>query len=245
MDSIHLLWSGGSLFVVGAAVAERWEQLALRVAPALATAAGRASLRLALATLPLVAALPTVFARVEYAGQFFRPVAAQEELTRREGPYGLLRLDVPADGQAGQAPHGLAPAGVWLPGKDALVYREIVAMLQERTAPDEPIFAYPAIPGIYYLAERRNPTPFDHLFPGMASDGDELEMVRRLEGVNYIVWDDAGAHFWVWPGVNAPVTEYIQNNFRIERFVGQYAILSRRAVIDWGEILYYPLPTTE
>jgi hypothetical protein len=67
-------------------------------------------------------------------------------------------------------------------------------------------------------------------------------MVRELERVNYVIWDDAGAHFWVWPGVNAPVTEYIRSNYRIERFVGQYAILSRQAVVDWGEVLYYPLP---
>jgi hypothetical protein len=191
------------------------------------------ALRLALVVLPLVAALPTMIVRFEYAGQFFRPVAAPEELTRSEGPYGLLRLDVDAD-----------EGHVWLPGKDALVYEEMVSFLHSRTTVGEPIFAYPAIPGIYYLAQRWNPTPFDHLFPGIASDADQREIVRQLERVNYIVWDDAGAHYWVTPGVNAPVTEYIVNNFRIERFFGQYAILSREAAIDWGEPLYYPLPNS-
>jgi len=232
MDSIHLLWSGGMLFVVGAAAVERWEGLARRLAPALARGSGTVALRLALVVLPLVAALPTVIVRFEYAGQFFRPVAAPEELTRREGPYGLLRLNVDAD-----------EGRVWLPGKDALMYQEMVSFLHSRTTLGEPIFAYPAIPGIYYLAARWNPTPFDHLFPGIASDADQREIVRQLERVNYIVWDDAGAHYWVTPGVNAPVTEYIVNNFRIERFFGQYAVLSREAVIDWGEPLYYPLPS--
>ncbi|HEU5316281.1 MAG TPA: hypothetical protein VFX49_09245 [Chloroflexota bacterium] len=234
MDSIHLLWSGGVLFAVGAAAMERWEGLAQRAAPALRRSGGTLALRAALLTLPVTAALPTLFARVEYGGQFFRPAARPEELTRREGPYGLLRLDVAND-----------ESHLWLPGKEALDYQEIAQMIGLRTAPGEPIFAYPAIPGFYYLTGRHNPTKFNHLFPGIASEAEQAEMVRQLERVNYVIWDDAGAHFWVWPGVNAPLTEYIRTTYRIERFVGQYAILSRQAVIDWGEVLYYPLPGTD
>ena len=235
MDSIHLLWSGGILFLVGAAMMERWERFACRLAPALASSGlGRGALRAALLLLPVTAVLPTVFARVEYAGAFFRPVAAPAELTRAEGPYGLLRLDVPGD-----------EGKVWLPGKEALQVQEIVELLQAKTAPGEPIFAYPAVPGFYYLADRPNPTPFNHLFPSMADEEEQAEMVRALERVRYVIWDDAGAHLWVWPGLYEPVTEYIRLNYRIERFVGQYAILSRQAVIDWGEPLYYYVPGRE
>lgn len=235
MDSIHLLWSGGVLFAVGAALMERWERFALRISPSLATSGvGRAALRVALLLLPVTAALPTVFARVEYAGQFFRPAAAAAELTRPEGPYGLLRLEVPGD-----------DGGVWLPGKEALQYQEIAALLEANTAPGEPIFAYPAVPGFYYLTNRSNPTPFNHLFPSMASEAQQEDMVRALEDVRYVIWDDAGAHLWVWPGLYEPLTEYIRLNFRIERFVGQYAILSRQALLDWGEPLYYYVPGKE
>ncbi|HET7769712.1 MAG TPA: glycosyltransferase family 39 protein [Chloroflexota bacterium] len=235
MDSIHLLWSGGVLFVVAAAVLERWERFSLSAAPALAAPGlGLAALRAALLILPVTAVLPTVFARVEYAGQFFRPMAAPAELTRPEGPYGLLRLNVPGDS-----------GNVWLPGKEAQQYHEIAALLAEKTAPGEAIFAYPAVPGFYYLTNHPNPTPFNHLFPSMADDAEQQEIARALEGVRYIIWDDAGAHLWVWPGLYAPVTEYIRLNFRIERFVGQYAILSRQAVIDWGEPLYYWIPGQE
>ena len=235
MDSIHLLWSGGVLFVVGAALMERWERFALRLSPALsASGVGKAALRTALLLLPVTAALPTVFARVEYGGQFFRPVAAPAELTRPEGPYGLLRMNVRGD-----------EGSVWLPGKEALQYREIAALIEEKTAPGEAIFAYPAIPGFYYLTDRPNPTPFNHLFPSMADDEQQAEIVRALERVRYVIWDDAGAHLWVWPGLYEPVTEYIRLNFRIERFVGQYAILSRQAVLDWGEPLYYYVPGKE
>ena len=235
MDSIHLLWSGGVLFVVGAAVLERWERFALGAAPALLSSSlGVPALRLALLILPVTAALPTVFARVEYGGDFFRPAAAPAELTRPEGPYGLVRLSVPGDS-----------GNVWLPGKEAQHYHEIAALLAEKTRPGEPIFAYPAIPGFYYLTDHPNPTPFNHLFPSMADEAEQEEIVRALERVRYIIWDDAGAHMWVWPGLYSPVTEYIRLNYRIERFVGPYAILSRQALIDWGEPLYYWIPGQE
>jgi hypothetical protein len=233
MDEAHLLWSGGLLFVVGADVLQRWHHFALRWVPALDVPSGRAALAGALVALPALAALPLVNARIAGANVFFRPAAPPAELTRPEGPYGLLPLDVPGD--AGR---------VWLPAKDALVYETIVDALREATAEGEPIFAYPAMPGFYYLADRPNATAFNHLFPGMASPAAQQEMVRQLERVRFVVWDDGGAHFWVKPGDNAPVTEYLRTHFRIERFAGPYAILSRRAVDAWGEPLAYDLPST-
>jgi|GEM_PF-6248223 len=235
MDEVHLLWSGGLLFLSGADALQRWYGLALRFVPRLQSSAmGDVTFRFSLLLLPVLAALPIMIARVGGAGPYFRPPAAPSELTRPEGPYGLMRMDVPGDSSR-----------VWLPGKDALIYAEISKLLQELTAEDEPIFTYPAIPGFYYLANRPNATAFNHVFPGMASPTEQREMVRQLERVNFVVWDDAGAHYWVNPGDNAPVTEYIRTHFRIDRFVGQYAILSRRAVANWGEPLYYWLPGQE
>jgi hypothetical protein len=232
MDEVHMLWSGGMLLVVGADVLRRWYRQAVQLAPRFATsAANRGALKLSLVALPAFAVVPMVTYRLDGAGPLFRPVATAEELTRPEGPYGLVRLSVEGD-----------RSGLWLPGKEGLVYQKIADHLVAETAPGEPIFTYPAIPGFYYLANRPNATGFNHLFPGMASPAEQLEMVRQLERVNFIVWDDGGAHYWVHPGDNAPVTEYIRTNFRIELFVGPYAILSRRAVVNWGEPLPYFLP---
>jgi hypothetical protein len=229
MDEVHLLWSGGILFVVGADVLHRWYRSALRFAPVLERSSmGPLALRLGLLTLPLLATMPIVRTRIEGAGPFFRPVAAEQELVRPEGPYGLLRLDVTGD-----------QGGVWLPGGDALEIQQVVTHLQSATLPGEPIFAYPAIPGFYYLADRPNATAFNHVFAGMASPAEQQEMVKQLERVRYVVWDDGGARYWVKPGDNAPVTEYIRTHFRIERFIGKYAILSRDAKGPWLE---YPLP---
>ena len=105
----------------------------------------------------------------------------------------------------------------------------MVDFLRQNTAPDEPIFTYPAIPGFYFLADRPNATRFNHLFRGMASQSDQEEMVAQLEAVRYVVWDNRGAQTWARPGDNARLTEYIHAHFRVERVLGIYTILSRHA----------------
>jgi hypothetical protein len=126
-----------------------------------------------------------------------------------------------------------------MPDDDARDIEEVVDLLQAKTAPGEPIFTYPAIPGFVYLADRPAATRFLHLFPGMANASDQEEIVRQLEQVRYVVWDDGGAHYWVQPGDNASVTEYVRTNFRVERFIGPYAVLARDAA---GPQLPYVLP---
>ena len=64
---------------------------------------------------------------------------------------------------------------------------ELLAALRARTAPGEPIFVWPAETGIYFLADRPNPTRFGQLVPTEAvllRDGDgvvQREMVAAIE----------------------------------------------------------------
>jgi hypothetical protein len=73
----------------------------------------------------------------------------------------------------------------------------------------------------------------------MAAESEQEGLVQQLEGVRYVVWDDGGAHYWVRPGDNAPLTEYVRTQFRVERFIGPYAVLSRDAT---GPALPYTIP---
>jgi hypothetical protein len=116
---------------------------------------------------------------------------------------------------------------VWARADVVRPTQAVVDFLQAHTAPGEPIFAYPVIPGIYFLADRPNATRFNHLFPGMASPADLQEVVRQLEQVRYVVWDDANAPSWVNPGDNAPVMEYLRGHFREAAVIGPYAVLAR------------------
>ena len=228
MDESHWLWSSGVLLAAGAVVLQAWERHALRVAPELArAAAARTLFRWSLALLPAVALFPHVWERVDaWSGLAPAPpdvTHAASGGARQE----LVPLSV-----------GGAPP-VWVPREQYQDIQEVVDLLDDKTAPGEPIFTYPAIPGFYFLADRSNATRFNHLFNGMASPADQQQIVRQLQQVRYVVWDDGGAHYWVQPGVNPDVTEYIRTHFRVERYIGDYTVLARDAR---GPALSYLLP---
>lgn len=56
-----------------------------------------------------------------------------------------------------------------------------VSFVKARTAPDTPIFAYPALAGIYFLGERRNPTAMDYFHRGFGEGQDEVDVITTLE----------------------------------------------------------------
>lgn len=146
-----------------------------------------------------------------------------------------------ADAQTEYVPLDL-PGGrerVWAPAAQVEPLQALVGYIQENTAPGEPIFAYPAIPGVYYLADRPNATRHNHLFKGMASPEEQNAMVDELARVQYVIWDDGGAHYWVRPGDNALVTEHIRAHFRVERAFGIYIVLTKNPS---GAELPYALP---
>lgn len=231
MDFGHMLWSGGLLLVAGADVLHAWYRAIVRRGPALRPRTTVAlAVRLCLVLLPAVAMLPDVADRLDGAPTFLS--------TRGRA---VATAAVASTGQFVPLTPGGAGTAVSAPAEQARPIGEVVEFLRQRAAPGEPIFAYPAIPGFYYLADRPNATRFNHLFAGMASPEEQREMVRQLEAVRFVVWDDHGAHHWVQPGDNAPVTEYIRTHFRVEQVIGLYTILVREGR---GPELPYFLPAS-
>jgi hypothetical protein len=229
MDEIHLMWSAGPLLVAGADVLNSGYRRIMAATPDLAaSASARLALGLSLAALPVIACLPHLWWR-SATWQSLAPSPVDEIHAAPPGAQERLSpLELPGGGR------------VWMKEADAVPISEVVEMLQAKTGPGEAVFTYPAIPGFTYLADRPAATRYLHLFRGMAADADQEEMVRQLADVQYVVWDDGGAHFWVQPGDNAPVTEYVRQNFRVERFIGPYAVLSRDAA---GPYLSYTVPS--
>jgi len=217
MDSAHMVWSGGLLLVAGADMLHLWYQSLLRRLPATTRWAGQAVAGLSVVLLPIMAAVPQASDRLHGLSRFAMSQAAA--LSPSPGPVPRYVPLTPPQGDA----------SVWAPEDQARPIQEVVDFLRQNTAPDEPIFTYPAIPGFYFLADRRNATRFNHLFRGMASQSDQEEMVAQLEAVRYIVWDNRGAQTWARPGDNPRLTEYIHAHFRVERVLGIYTILSRHA----------------
>ena len=209
MDTIHLLWSAGPLLVAGADVLYRLYRGAIAGAPALRRyQSARRALAVAIVAVPLIACLPHFYWRMLAWSALSPAQGGEVHAAGTRAQERLAPLDLPHGGR------------VWMREAEAEPVQEVVDLLMARTAPGEPVFTYPAIPGFAYLADRPAATRYLHLFPGMAPADEQESLVQQLEGVRYVVWDDGGAHYWVRPGDNALVTEYVRTRFRVERFIG-------------------------
>ena len=56
-----------------------------------------------------------------------------------------------------------------------------VASVTAHTRPGTPIFAYPALAALYFLADRPNPGPFDYFHHGFGEGRDEVAVITALE----------------------------------------------------------------
>ncbi|MFN0072123.1 MAG: ArnT family glycosyltransferase [Chloroflexota bacterium] len=90
--------------------------------------------------------------------------------------------------------HPRAP--VILPSHAARGYRGVLEYIDARTSPGEPIFVFPVAPMFYFLADRPNPTRYNHLQPGVADDAAQRRMADELVDVKFVVWDHLGVVEW-------------------------------------------------
>jgi hypothetical protein len=216
----HIVWSGGLLYVVGADRLQALhrlfvERIPVRVGWGVPRGFATVTVAVTLAVLPAAAVLPYLQQRIDWIEAVL--AAPREEMGVRAGGH-LVPLVVPIGG---------TELRVWAVADEVRPVLGVVELLRNHSAAGEAIFVYPALPGIYYLADRPNATRFNHLFAGMAGPADQEEMVRQMEGVRWVVWDDADVYNWVKPGDNAPVMRYLYENFRTAQRMGPYVVLSR------------------
>jgi hypothetical protein len=105
--------------------------------------------------------------------------------------------------------------GVRAPAETAADLQALVAEIQHRTSPGEPIFVYPTSPLVYVLAERPNPTRFDHLNPGAATRPQLQQAIRDLRagGVRLVVVSDYWRAAWGRPGPNGDFESWLAATF--------------------------------
>jgi hypothetical protein len=106
----------------------------------------------------------------------------------------------------------------------------VVGAIQERTAPGEPIFVYPASPLLYILADRPNPTRLEHIYPGTVPRQELLDLVSTLERtqVRTVL---ISSYSLLTAGSSddvAVINTYLDTNFREVWGFGPYRILQRR-----------------
>ncbi len=119
-------------------------------------------------------------------------------------------------------------AGIQVPESTRADLHAVVADIQARSQPTEPIFVYPTSPLLYVLAERANPTRFDHLNPGSADARQIDQIIADLDaaGVRVVVVSDFWVAAWGAPGANAPLETWIRGRFTEVARYGAYRVLT-------------------
>jgi hypothetical protein len=104
----------------------------------------------------------------------------------------------------------------------------VIADIQSRTQPGEPVFVYPTSPLLYVLADRPNPTRFDHLNPGAASPMQIDQVIADLDhaDLKLVVVSDFWQANWGPPGPNTPLETWLSEHFsrEVARY-GAYRVL--------------------
>jgi hypothetical protein len=210
MDTVHLAWSAPILLVVGAValaractfVSDRWRL----------SSNSRGVLVGAALLVPLLAALPAVYLR---GGVLYE---ADPDTSWPTDAW-LIPLERPPVVQGFR----VAAAANWQ-------LTDLLDYLRTRTSPGEPVFVYPSEPLLYVLANRPNPTPFSHIYPGISPQDVQL-LIQDLETahVRTVVLSDAWLSFWDFGSGTQPIEAYFNLQFaQVARF-GVYRVLERHA----------------
>jgi hypothetical protein len=130
-------------------------------------------------------------------------------------------------------PLGIGSAPVLVPRLSAQDMREVVTYVDDATPPGKPLFVYPVAPLLNFLADRPNPTRFDHFLPGTLTDQDFDQVIGDLQQARprYVIWDDFGVHAWQTDPANRPLSDYIWNCYHEVAAFHPYLVLERNAEV--------------
>jgi hypothetical protein len=160
---------------------------------------GRAALFAALLVIPLAATAPHVLSRL------FNIVEPSR-----------VRFDLPA-------------APVMVPISTAEELGGAIRYMRRGTPTGGSLFAYPVDPLVNVLADRPNPTRFDHFLPGALSSEDMHAVVADLQTARprFVLWDHAAVVFWDTDRPNRVISDYIWSCYRQVATFGLYLVLER------------------
>jgi hypothetical protein len=120
-----------------------------------------------------------------------------------------------------------AVADVRAPIQTAAEMNDLVADIQQRTEPGEPIFVYPSSPLVYVLAGRPNPTQIDHLNPGAARPAQLAAAIGDLQRArtHLVVVSDFWESVWGPPGDNLVLEDWLDTHYKQVARDGAYRVL--------------------
>jgi hypothetical protein len=204
IDAPHAMFAGPPLFVVGAWVLAQVHRALVGNASLLRQAAVFA----ALLVVPTAATAPHAYWR-------YVMIVHADPSSPEPPPY---------------VPLGLDRAPVWVPKHIAENVRGAVEFVRAGTPPGEPFFAYPTVPLFNFLADRPNPTRFDHFLPDALTPADLAQVIASLEAARprYVLWDHKGAADWGTDPANRPLSDYIWRCYQQAANFPPFLILVRQ-----------------
>jgi hypothetical protein len=125
---------------------------------------------------------------------------------------------------------GLERAPIRVPEFIAVSVRGAVEYVQERTPAGDPFFVYPVDPLFYFLADRPNPTRFNHFIAGALTSADLQDVIDDLDRTKprYVLWDHGGATYFKTDLTNRVLSDYIWGCYAQVANFTPYLILERR-----------------
>jgi hypothetical protein len=203
IDTTHAMFAGPPLLVVGA-----WGlALAHRALAGRASQVTQALVYISLLIVPIAAVLPHVS---------WRYVTIMHADPRSPTPPPYVDLD-------------LERAAVKVPEHIAASVRGAVGYVQAGTPPGAPFFAYPVNPLFSFLADRPNPTRFNHFIAGALTPSDLDEVIGDLDRAKprFVLWDHGGATYFKVDRTNRPLSDYIWGCYSHVASFTPYLILER------------------
>jgi hypothetical protein len=110
-------------------------------------------------------------------------------------------------------------------------FNDLIAYLNEHVRPGAPIFAFPALPMVYFISGHDNVTRQDYFFGDNVSFPEQLDVIRTLERaqVPVVVAVNDPTEYFVMKGSDYTrlLQTYLSRRYFVERRFGPYDVLRR------------------
>ncbi len=218
MDAAHFVSAAVLLYCVGATLAESGGAWLVRTF----TVRGPRLRRLGLA----VAAIFILFA----ANLKMAPKVYSVVMFRKDGE-GPPLIETPREEYNFDRVHVYFPIYEKTHRRTRHAFVEAIDYVRANTAPDEPIFAFPAYPMVYFASERNNPTRHDYFLSNNVPFDEQIRLLKVLEEsrVKILVLPSDENDYFVEVGrpYHDLLWAYFRQEYFLERRFGPYDVWRR------------------
>lgn len=212
-DYMHLVYAAPGALIIGAWLLDRW---AMGLARALGISPGQRLFATAVFQAPafLIAAvlLSPALLRIDYLVRAWASGDANA----------LVRLETP------RAPLVIEPSG----GRLFRSLSQTIAFLDRNTQPRDPIFTFPCLDILTFLADRQEVTRHGYYYPGSPGHAVEAEVVDALEAAKppyAVTLHDHALFFVSSPIYYFNLRDYVTEEYALDRRFGMFDVLTRRS----------------